>query len=54
MTDHVAAAVREQAYVAVPYDDVYCKRCGERIGAFVGKVPCRGCGKVALVLTGRR
>jgi len=54
VNDHTAIATREQAYVAFPYEDVICKRCGERVGAFVGKVPCRKCGTVALVLTGEQ
>ncbi len=52
MIDHTAVAVREQAYVAFPYEDVICKRCGKIIGAFVGKAQCAKCGTVALVLTG--
>lgn len=51
---HTMTAVREQAYVAVPYEDVICQRCGRLVGAFVGKVACQACGMVAIVLTGLR
>jgi hypothetical protein len=53
VTDHTALAAREQAYVAFPYEDVYCKRCGARLGAFIGAVPCPtpGCKLMAVVLT---
>jgi hypothetical protein len=55
MNDHDAVAVVERKpYVALPYDDVICDRCGRLMGAFVGRAQCRPCGKWRIVLTGTR
>jgi len=35
---------------AFPYEDVLCVRCGELVGAFVGKARCWKCGTTAIVL----
>ena len=41
-------------YTAFPYEDVFCQKCRERLGAFVGKAYCRRCGTVAIVLTDKK
>jgi len=51
MNDHTAVALREQVFVAFPYEDVRCKRCGNLVGAFIGKARCQYCGTTAIVLT---